>query len=185
MVLGYALVNWTASYYIRVHQVPTAELGAWLAGGVGVFGSIGTFGWGYLCDRFGKHDRRWYAWLPSVAILIAIPLVVLVFSVDNARLGLMTNLVISAFTTAYLGSALAVFHGAVLPRMRATASALFFLIINIVGLGIGPTLIGAVSDAMSVSYGVASLRYAILIVVPAACLWSALHFLLAGRAMRD
>jgi len=89
---GYALVNWTASYYIRVHQIQTAELGVWLAFGVGVFGSLGTFGWGYLCDRYGKNDPRWYAWLPCIAILIAIPLVFIVFSAQNPTFSLTVNL---------------------------------------------------------------------------------------------
>jgi len=180
---GYALLNWTASYYIRVHQISTAEVGAWLAGGVGVIGSLGTFGWGYLCDRLGKHDSRWYAWLPSIAITIAIPVVIFVFLAKDPQVGLRVNLLVNAFTTGYVGAALAIFHGAVAPRMRATASALYFLIINIVGLGIGPTLIGAVSDALASSHGIDSLRYAILIVVPIACVWSAWHFILAARVM--
>ena len=62
---GYSLTNWSGSFFIRSFNVPTGELGIWLAGGVGLLGSIGTFGFGYLCDRFGRNDKRFYFWLPS------------------------------------------------------------------------------------------------------------------------
>lgn len=179
---GYALTNWSASYFIRSFSIPTSELGIWLAAGVGFFGSIGTFGWGYLCDRFGRNDKRLYFWLPALAILIVLPLVVLIFSSSDAKTALIISLFPPMFTTGYLGAALAMFHGAVEPRMRATASALFFLVLNIIGLGLGPTFIGAVSDYLNPSYGDESLRYAMLAVLPVVCVWSAVHFYLAGRA---
>ena len=181
---GYGLSNWSASFFIRSHNMPTAELGMWLALGVGLFGSIGTFGWGYLCDRYGKNDRRWYMWIPAIAILLTIPPLILTFTTESTRLALIFSLLPPAFTTCYLGSALAVFHGSVEPRMRATSSALFFLVLNIIGLGCGPTIIGAVSDFLAPQYGVDSLRYSMLTVIPIACIWASTHFFLAARAYK-
>ena len=182
-IAGYGLSNWSASFFVRSHGMPTGELGIWLAAGVGVFGSIGTFGWGYLCDRYGRKDARWYMWIPAVAILLTIPFLVIVNTTDNTRWALTAALLPPAFTTCYLGSALAVFHGAVEQRMRATSSALFFLVLNVIGLGLGPTIVGAISDLLTNSYGYGDdgLRYAMLIVIPAACVWASLHFLLAAR----
>ena len=179
---GYGLTSWSASFFIRSFNVPTAELGIWLAVGVGLFGSIGTFGWGYLCDRFGRNDKRFYFWLPALAILLTIPFLLLSFGSSNAQFALIMSLFPAMFTTGYLGAALAVFHGSVEPRMRATASALFFLILNIIGLGLGPTVIGAASDFINPSYGDESVRYALLVILPIACVWSAVHFYVAARA---
>ena len=181
---GYSLTNWSASLCIRSFNVPTGELGIWLAGGVGLLGSIGTFGFGYLCDRFGRNDKRFYFWLPALAMLMAIPFIVLCFSSTNAQTALILSLFPPLFTTGYLGAALAVFHGSVEPRMRATASAVFFLILNVIGLGLGPTVVGAVSDFINPTYGNESIRYAMLTIVPIACTWAAVHFYLASRAWK-
>ncbi len=179
---GYGLTNWSASFFIRSFNVPTAELGIWLAVGVGLFGSIGTFGWGYLCDRYGRNDKRFYFWLPALAILLTVPFVLFSFGSSSVQTALILSLFPAMFTTGYLGAALAIFHGSVEPRMRATASALFFLILNVIGLGLGPTIIGAVSDYINPTYGNESVRYALLTIIPTACIWAAVHFYLASRA---
>ncbi|MEM7360202.1 MAG: MFS transporter [Pseudomonadota bacterium] len=181
-VAGYALSSWSASFYIRSHGMPTAELGVWLAAGVGIFGSLGTFGCGYLADKFGRRDRRYYLWVPAIAILLTIPFMAYAYSTESVMMSLIVGLIPPAFTTGYLGASLAVFHSSVEPRMRATSSALFFLILNIIGLGMGPTIIGATSDLLADSQGVQSLRYAMLIIVPTACVWAAAHFFLAARS---
>jgi len=183
---GYGLTSWVASFFIRSHGMgdETALLGLWLSIGAGVFGGIGTFGFGFLSDKFGKKDKRWYMWMPAIAITICLPLTAITLMLEDRSAALMMQLLPSIFTTGYLGAALAVFHGSVEPRMRATASALFFLILNLVGLGFGTFIIGFVSDALAPQYGVESLRYAMLLVVSIACLWSALHFVLGARDIK-
>jgi predicted MFS family arabinose efflux permease len=183
---GYGLTSWTASFFIRSHGMggETAILGLWLSIGAGIFGGIGTFGFGYLSDKFGKQDKRWYMWMPAIAILICLPMTALTLLVEEKSTALMVQLLPSMFTTGYLGAALSVFHGAVEPRMRATASALFFLILNIVGLGFGTFIIGFISDALTPQFGIESLRYSMLLVVSIACSWSALHFVLGARDIK-
>jgi len=100
-------------------------------------------------------------------------------------MALIVQLLPSIFTTGYLGAALSVFHGAVEPRMRATASALFFLILNLVGLGFGTFIIGFVSDLLTPQYGIDSLRYSMLLIVSIACVWSAAHFVLGARDIKQ
>lgn len=73
---GYGLTSWTASFFIRSHDMgaETAILSVWLSVGAGIFGGIGTFGFGYLSDKFGTRDKRWYLWVPAIAILTCAPL---------------------------------------------------------------------------------------------------------------
>lgn len=181
---SYSVANWSPSYFIRSYGIPTGELGIWLASAAGIFGGVGTFFWGVICDRFGKKDKRFYFWLPALAVGLAVIPITITYCATTLEAALLANLFVPFFTNGYLGAALAVFHSSVEPRMRATASALLFLVLNIVGLGCGPTLVGAISDWLNPTLGNESVRYAILYVVPAAFIWSALHFFLAGRAAR-
>jgi len=163
----------------------TGELSLWLAAGIGFFGALGTFGWGFMCDQWGKKDKRWYVWLPGLAILLTVIPVVIIFTSTDKYTSLIGSLFTGFFTTGYLGAALAVFHGTVEPRMRATSSALFFLVLNLIGLGCGPTIVGAVSDWLRPEYGEESVRYAVLYVVPAACVWAFAHFMFAARGLQQ
>ena len=65
------------------------------------------------------------------------------------------------------------------------ASAILFLILNIIGLGAGPWTIGMVSDYLVPTHGVESLRYAMLYILPAIGFWSACHFYLAAKTLRE
>jgi len=76
-------------------------------------------------------------------------------------------------------------HGLVGLRMRATASAILFLILNIIGLGLGPWSVGLLSDFLEPSFGIESLRYAMMFLTPIAMFWSATHFYLASRSLRE
>ena len=85
----------------------------------------------------------------------------------------------------YLGATIATTHGLVGSRMRALSSAILFIILNIIGLGLGPVVIGVLSDSLNPTYGVHSLRQAMLYVMPVVMLWSAFHFYLAAKTLRE
>jgi hypothetical protein len=85
----------------------------------------------------------------------------------------------------YLGTSIATAHGLVGSRMRATASAILFLILNIIGLGLGPWSVGMLSDYLNPSLGAESLRYAMVYLVPTVLFWSSCHFYFAARTLRE
>ena len=182
---GYSAANWTASFMIRSHGMNTGELGTWLALILGAGGAIGVFGGGLLADYLAPRDKRWYAWLPALTGLIALPFQVGIYMAGNAYLALSLAVFPGIVANVYLGNTIATTHGLVGARMRAMSSAILFLILNIIGLGMGPWTIGLVSDALAPSLGNESLRHAMLYIIPVVSFWSICHFFLAARTLRE
>lgn len=182
---GYSTSNWTASFMIRSHEMTTGELGTWLAVILGFCGAVGVLCGGLLADRLAPRDKRWYVWLPAITGIICVPFMAAVYLVDDPYTALALSVVPGLLFNVWLGNAIATTHGLVGLRMRATASAILFLILNIIGLGAGPWSIGLLSDYLQPSLGLDSLRYAMLYVLPVIMFWSACHFYLASRTLRD
>ena len=182
---GYSTANWVASFMIRTHQMPTGELGTWLALIIGLGGAIGVFGSGVLADNLGKKDKRWYMWVPVYAAAISVPFQIATYWVDGPYAALMCMTIPSILANAYLGATIASVHGMVGLRMRAVASALLFFILNIIGLGMGPTTVGLVSDSLVDQHDVDSLRYAMMYIVPSSMFISGALYVLASRYIRE
>ena len=182
---GYSIANWTASFMIRSHGMGTGELGTWLALILGGGGAIGVVFGGVMADRLAPRDARWYMWLPAIGGAICIPFMAVVYIVDDPYVALTCAIVPGVFFNIYLGCTLATTHALVGLRMRATASAILFLVINIIGLGAGPWSIGLLSDYLEPTLGKDSLRYAMLYVLPAVMAWSVCHFALSTRKLRS
>ena len=182
---GYSTANWVASFMIRTHQMPTGELGTWLALIIGVGGAIGVFGAGVIADKLGKTDKRWYMWVAVCACVISIPLQISTFWVDDPYTALMCMVIPSVLSNAYLGATIASVHGMVGLKMRAVSSALLFFILNMIGLGMGPTTVGLVSDLLVDQHGVDSLRYAMMYIIPTAMFMSGVFYLVAARYVRN
>ena len=170
---------------IRSHDMTTGELGTWLAMIMGFGGAIGVFCGGLIADKLAPRDKRWYVWLPALTGMVCVPFMASVYLVDNPYTALTLSIIPGLLFNVFLGNAIATTHGLVGLRMRATASAILFLIFNIIGLGIGPWSIGLLSDYMEPSMGVDSLRYAMLYLIPPIMFWSACHFYLASRTLRE
>ena len=183
--VGYVGATWTAPFFIRSHGMGTAELGIWLAAAAGVFGGFGTFCSGYLCDKLGVKDKRWYLWLPAICILLVLPCIVFVLLTGEKYQALIIYCAVCFFGSTYLAPSIAMLYSLVDVRMRAVSSAFIYLVLNLVGLGIGATLVGAISDMLAETYGQESLRYAMLYAVPVACVWAATHLLIAARYIRQ
>ena len=182
--VSYGAGNFIPSLFLRLHDIETGELGTWLALS-SVAGGIGTFMGGYLSDRLGKQDPRWYQWVPAITTLIYLPFTLFIYLTDQTYLALMTTFITGMLFNAYLAPNLAITHSLVGLRMRAMSSAILFFILNLIGLGFGPMVIGFVSDMINPTYGIESIRYALLIVIPISTIWSATHYFIAARHIRS
>lgn len=85
----------------------------------------------------------------------------------------------------YLGPTIAISHTLVSPSMRAMASAILFFILNLIGLGLGPLVVGMLSDLLAPTYGSESLRYALGIVSFVNLISAAFFFLAARKLLAD
>ncbi len=181
---GYGAGAFIPSFFRRVHEFETGELGTWLAA-IGVTtGALGTFLGGYLSDRIAHRDMRWYAWLPGLATAIGVPFAFLFYLWPEGRQALMIYTLPAVLGGMYLGPTFAMTQALVPPRMRAMASAILLFVLNMIGMGLGPMCVGIVSDLLEPRFGIESIRYALLGVVVTCASWSVLHYGLAARSLR-
>jgi predicted MFS family arabinose efflux permease len=180
---GYGLATWVASILIRSFGMSLVGAGQFLGSLLLIGGTIGVFMGGWLADRLGTSDRRWYAWLPAVAWLITAPLYAAGLMSDDLTVVWLLLLVPNALNILWLGPVTTAVQHLVAPPMRATASGAFLLINNLIGLGAGPLLIGTISDELRQAYGADSLRMAALAVL-AFYLVAALLMYLASRKLQ-
>ena len=169
---------------IRTHDMSTGELGTWLALISGLGGAVGVFVGGFIADKLSVRDKRWYTWVSAIAGFISVPFIAATYIAGNAYAALGLMILPGLLHNVYLGCTLATTHSLVGLRMRALSSAILFLILNLIGLGMGPLLVGLLSDYLQVSHGSDSLRLAMLYLLPIAVLWSSVHFYLAGKTLR-
>jgi hypothetical protein len=93
-------------------------------------------------------------------------------------------LIPNALGLAWLGPALSAIQHVVPPSMRATASAIFLFINNLIGIGVGTAALGFISDSLQDRYGDDSLRYAIL-AGTSFYVFAAILFFLSSRWLRQ
>lgn len=133
-------------YLNRVFGMGYAQAGLVFGLIIGIGGILGNAIGGLSADWASKHDRRWYAWVPALGTLIGFPLAVAGYLQQDWMLAVTLIFLSTVMLSVWNGPTFAVIQSAVAPRMRATASALVFLLMNFVGQGLGPTFIGFLSD---------------------------------------
>jgi MFS family permease len=181
---GYGLAVWTPSVLERSFGMSLIGRGQFMASVVFIGGCTGVFAGGWLADRLGQADRGWYAKLPAIAWAITAPTFAAGLMAPNLWLAWPLLLIPNALNIFWLGPVITAVQHLVPQRMRSTASASFLLINNLIGLGVGPYLIGAISTALKQSYGAESLRYA-AVACTAFYLLAALLMLLCVSRLRD
>ncbi|MEZ5937039.1 MAG: MFS transporter [Hyphomonadaceae bacterium] len=173
----YGVGNWMVPYLERSHGWQRTEIGLLYGLAAGIFGAIGTIGGGYLADRLGKKDRRWFLWVPMWGKILGGPFFIFGLLAPNGWLALAGYGLGLICASVYLGPSLAITHHLVPPSMRAMSSAVLFFILNLLGLGLGPLIVGNVSDALNANtdLGPDALRWAMTIAVvamyPLTILW--------------
>ncbi len=157
----YGVGNWTPSFLVRLHGMESGEIGTWLSLTIGVGGALGIWLGGYLGDRFGQVEPKWYLIIPAIAILISTPFT-LIFLFSSSKYVVLGSIAgYKILWTLYLAPSIAMAHSLVGIRMRALASAVLFLVLNLIGLGLGPVFFGFVSDYLNPQYGAEALRWSL------------------------
>lgn len=173
---------WIAVFLIRNHGMNTAQVGIYLAVTIGIVGAMGTWLGGIISDRLGSKDPTWRLKFIAITIVIAKPFSILFYLLDYTTFALIVFIVPAFIGGMFIGPTFSHLYSRVDASSRPMVTAIFMLVINLVGLGLGPMLIGFMSTQFS-SYGSDSLTYA-LVLLQVAGLWAAVHFWMAGRAIK-
>ncbi|PKP99580.1 MAG: MFS transporter [Alphaproteobacteria bacterium HGW-Alphaproteobacteria-13] len=179
---GYGLTFWLPSFASRTLRLPLMDIahyGSLIALVGGVFG-IWLSSW--LGDRFGTRNRAAYAMVPAIAAVLIVPLYAAAMLNRDLVLALPLFLLPTILSVAWLGPILAAVQNIVHPSARATASALFLLVNNLMGFVGGTLIFGAMSDYFAARFGPDSLQVSLLAGL-GFYLVSALLFALAARRL--
>ena len=161
-MMGYGLFFWLPSFLVRSFGLELFEASMFYGAILLLGGIAGTWAGGYMADRFGAGKRGNYVVIPAIAFLLTIPLYVMAILSPNLTTTFFALLIPTGLGLAWLGPVLSAIQHVVPPTMRATASAIFLFINNLIGIGAGTVALGIISDNLEARFGDDSLRYAIL-----------------------
>jgi MFS family permease len=180
MTLG--LGPWQAAFMMRMHKMGTAELGVWLGLIFALGGITGALLSGYLVQRWiGEDDKRQIRG-NAIALASVTPFFIGFLLVPNRYVALLALIPSTMVLGGVLGTSYALMQRLVPDDMRATVLAVLMLLANVIGFGVGPQVVGIMSDLLTPVLGSDALRYAMLAMCFVA-VWGAYHFWLVGKTI--
>jgi MFS family permease len=183
-ITNVGLIPWYAAFMMRSHSMGTAELGVWLGPIFGIGGTTGALLGGYVVGRWFAGDEKGQLRLGATMIGSVVPVFMVFLLVPHRWQALVALLVVMVALCFFIGPTFTLLQRLVVDEARATSLAVVMLFVNLIGMGIGPLMVGMLSDLLTPFVAHESLRYAMLIVSLLA-LWSACHFWRAGRTVKE
>jgi len=162
--VGYSIINFMPSFIDRSFGMGFAQLGFWLGLNYGIAGGFGFFMGGYLADRVGRSGHRRALIFIALTVLLSAAFNAAVFLSPSVIWCLLLFVIPSVTSNVYLAPVLSQTQSLVSLRMRAVASSLMLLVINVIGLALGSPVTGFISDVLEPSLGAESMRYSLLLV---------------------
>ncbi|GAC1579684.1 MAG: MFS transporter [Sphingomicrobium sp.] len=161
-ICGYGLAFWLPSYFVDDLHISLTRMSLYFGSIVLVGGTAGIYFGGLVADRLRGKSVAADAAVPAIAFLLTAPLYVAAMTTRSLLLAWPLFTVPYMLSLVWLGPILSAVQRFVPPAERATASACFLLINNLIGIGFGTFIFGFLSDRMKVNYGATSLHYAML-----------------------
>jgi MFS family permease len=158
---GYGVAFWLPSLMMRSFGLNIGQVGQFFGALLLTGGVAGILLGGYLGDRLGARGKRWYALAPAICYVAGTPLFIAGVLSGSWQTAFALFVLPQALVYVWLGPVLTAVQHLVPAHMRATASASFLLINNLIGLGFGSWVIGGLSDHLAPTYGAEALRYAV------------------------
>jgi len=164
--ITYALLNFATLFLMREKGMTLPEVALWYALVVGVGVSAGMYVSGRLIDRLSRRSKTAYAWLPAIGLALAAPFFAAFVWAPTWQLALVFLVLPMGLNYFYLSPAITMVQEEVRPDQRVLSGALLLLVMNLIGLGLGPTWLGAASDFFRASFPDNSLQMAMYTLLP-------------------
>ena len=177
--ITYGLSNFATLFLMREKGMALEEVAVWYALAVGIGMGAGIFVSGRLIDRFGVRNKAAYASIPALSLLLALPFFLGFAAADRWEVSLALLCVPLFLNSFFLPATVTFVQGEVDPGARVIAGALLLLVMNLIGLGLGPTFVGMASDFFRPDYGEHGLRMAFYALAPMYLVAALLFFWLA------
>lgn len=181
----YGLGNFAVLFLMREKGMTLEEIALWYALVVGVGMSGGMVVSGKVIDKLTRSSRVPYAMAPAISLAISLPLYLAFVWSPGWHLALVLLTAVNFFNYFYLSSSVALVQEEVRPNERVLSGALLLLIMNFIGLGLGPTYVGAASDYFLAHGHQNSLQIALFTLSPFYLIAIGLFLWLAARLRRE
>jgi MFS family permease len=159
----YGVMIWTTIFFQRSHGLTPAETGLWF-GLVNGLGSIfGVWIGGQIGDRHRARGRQHLLTVAALAQILSVPFLLAALLVPDWRLAMTLLFPAIVLNWLYVAPYYSAVQGLVPPAARAVASAAILFMQNLIGLGLGPVLLGFCSDLLKPTYGTESVRYVLFL----------------------
>jgi predicted MFS family arabinose efflux permease len=179
---GFGIMNWSPVFFERMHGMTKEQTGPVLGVAIGIVGGASVFIGGFLADKLSTRSRKWPLRVAGIGMLAMLPFLVL-FLMAPSKTGAIVFINAAMLVgLVYNAPTFATVQGLARPDMRALATAIFLFIINLVGMGLGPLVVGIMSDMLEPRFGNESLRYAMLI-ISFGTVWAPIHYFIAARSL--
>lgn len=178
-IVTYGAGNFTTLILIREKGMTLSEVAVWYALVVAIGMGGGIFASGPVIDRATARARSAYATVPAISLMLAVPFFIAFVWAPHWQLATLLLLGPTFLNYFYLSSCVTFVQETVAPQRRVLSGALLLLLMNLIGMGVGPTFVGAVSDAVRPEHPHNSLQLALYALLPFYALAIALFWALA------
>ncbi len=180
---GYSVGFWSTPYVVREFGISKPVAGFIMGGGGALGGFLGVVLGGFLADKLKKRGPSGRLYIAFAACLLPVPFAWVMFTTHNVQSVYILNFVISVLGSLWVGVGAATTQDMVLPRMRGTAGATYFIGTTMIGLSLGPYYTGAVSKITgSLATGVLALY--LVLPITLFCLWQVRRLLPDAESTR-
>ncbi len=184
-IITYGMGNFATLFMMREKGMTLPDVAVWFAIALIVGMGGGIYASGRLVDRFAQRSKAAYGWLPAASLTLAVPLYLLFVWAPTWPLALAFLLGPLFLNYFYLTASVALVQQEVRPDQRVMSGALLLLVMNFIGMGLGPTWVGAASDHFRAADPQHSLQTALYTLVPFYLLAIALFVWLARVLARE
>jgi predicted MFS family arabinose efflux permease len=181
--ITYGAGNFTTLFLMREKAMTLHMVAVYYALVVAIGMTAGMIISGKVIDRFAPHSKPAYATIPAISLLLAMPFYLGFVWAPSWPLALLLLLPPMCLNYSYLSAAVALVQEEVRPDQRVVSGALLLLVMNFIGLGLGPTYVGAASDFLRAAHPGHSLQIALFSLTPIYIV-AILIFLYLARVLR-